>query len=115
MLADVDLYDMLDAQDLQNIDEKGTAFTIRSVFIIDPAKKIRLTIMYHMSCGRNTVEILRFINPLQTADKKGITTPIDWQLGDDVTIPPNVSTTDEKKFREYNVREVRPYLRFATL
>lgn len=103
---------MLDAQDLENIDEKGIAFTIRSVFIIDPAKKIRLTMMYPASCGRNTTEVLRVIDSLQTADKKGITTPIDWQVGDDVIVLPTVSTEDaKKKFGE--AREVRPYLRLT--
>lgn len=119
IIADADrkvafLYDMLDAQDLENIDEKGIAFTIRSVFIIDPAKKIRLTMMYPASCGRNTREVLRVIDSLQTADKKGITTPIDWQVGEDVIVPPTVSTEEaRKKFGE--VREVRPYLRFTKI
>lgn len=69
---------MLDTQDTQNIDEKGIAFTIRSVFIIDPSKKIRLTMMYPASTGRNTSEVLRVIDSLQTGDKEGVTTPIDW-------------------------------------
>jgi peroxiredoxin (alkyl hydroperoxide reductase subunit C) len=108
------LYDMIDSQDLENIDEKGIAFTIRSVFIIDPAKKIRLTMMYPASCGRNTMEVLRVIDSLQTADKKGITTPIDWVPGDDVIVPPTVTTEDaRKKFGE--VREVKPYLRFTKI
>jgi alkyl hydroperoxide reductase subunit AhpC len=119
IIADADrkiawLYDMLDAQDLENIDEKGIAFTIRSVFIIDPAKKIRLTMMYPASCGRNTSEVLRVIDALQTADKKGIATPIDWQVGDDVIVPPTVTTeAARKKFGD--VREVKPYLRFTKL
>lgn len=76
IIADADrkvafLYDMLDAQDLQNIDEKGIAFTIRSVFIVDPSKKVRLTMMYPASTGRNTTEVLRVIDSLQTGDKKG--------------------------------------------
>ena len=69
---------MLDTQDTQNIDEKGIAFTIRSVFVIDPNKKIRLTMMYPASTGRNTREVLRVVDSLQTGDKKGVTTPIDW-------------------------------------
>ena len=117
IIADADrkvawLYDMIDQQDLENIDQKGIAFTIRSVFVIDPAKKIRLTMMYPASTGRNTAEVLRVIDSLQTGDKKGVTTPIDWQVGDDVIVPPSVSTPDaKKKFQE--VREVRPYLRFT--
>ena len=69
---------MVDQQDLSNIDEKGIAFTIRSVFVIDPSKKIRLTMMYPASTGRNTAEVLRVVDSLQTGDKKGVTTPIDW-------------------------------------
>jgi glutaredoxin/glutathione-dependent peroxiredoxin len=118
IIADADrevafLYDMVDQQDLTNIDEKGIAFTIRSVFIIDPAKKIRLTMMYPASCGRNTSEVLRVIDALQTGDKRGVTTPIDWNVGQDVIVPPTVSTEDaRKKFKD--VREIRPYLRFTT-
>ena len=88
IIADADrkvawLYDMIDQQDLNNIDEKGIAFTIRAVFIIDPAKKIRLTMLYPASTGRNTAEVLRVIDSLQTGDKKGVTTPINWTPGED--------------------------------
>jgi glutaredoxin/glutathione-dependent peroxiredoxin len=119
IIADADrkiafLYDMLDAQDLTNIDEEGIAFTIRAVFIIDPSKKIRLTMLYPASVGRNTSEVLRAIDSLQTGDKNGITTPIDWQVGEDVIVPPTVSTEDaKKKFKD--VREVKPYLRFTNV
>lgn len=83
IIADADrhvawLYDMVDAQDLTNIDQKGIAFTIRSVFVIDPNKKIRLTMMYPASTGRNTREVLRVVDSLQTGDREGVTTPIDW-------------------------------------
>ncbi|KAL8785566.1 MAG: hypothetical protein Q9195_008584 [Heterodermia aff. obscurata] len=83
IIADADrkiawTYDMVDSQDTTNIDQKGIAFTIRSVFVIDPSKKIRLTMMYPASTGRNTAEVLRVIDSLQTGDRKGITTPIDW-------------------------------------
>lgn len=117
IIADADrkiayLYDMVDQQDLTNIDEKGIAFTIRSVFIIDPDKKVRLTMMYPASVGRNTSEVLRVIDALQTGDRKGVTTPINWTVGDDVIVPPTVKTEDaRKKFTD--VREVRPYLRFT--
>ncbi|KAJ5467782.1 PeroxiredoxinAhpC-type [Penicillium sp. IBT 31633x] len=119
IIADADrkvayLYDMIDQQDLENVDSKGIAFTIRSVFIIDPAKKIRLIMAYPASTGRNTAEVLRVIDSLQTGDKKGVTTPINWQVGEDVIVPPTVSTEDaKKKFGE--VREVKPYLRFTTI
>ena len=98
---------MVDQQDLTNIDEKGIAFTIRSVFIIDPTKKVRLTMMYPASTGRNTSEVLRVIDSLQLGDERGVTTPIDWTAGEDVIVPPSVSTEDaRKKFGE--VREVKP-------
>ncbi|PMD63303.1 thioredoxin-like protein [Hyaloscypha bicolor E] len=105
---------MIDAQDLENIDQKGIAFTIRSVFIIDPAKKIRLTMMYPANCGRNTLDVLRVIDSLQTADKRGVTTPINWQVGDDVIVPPTVSTEDTKK-RLGEVRKVTSYLRYTKI
>lgn len=98
---------MVDAQDVTNVDQKGIAFTIRSVFVIDPNKKIRLTMMYPASTGRNTREVLRVVDSLQTGDKSGVTTPVDWAAGDDVIVPPTVSTEDaRKKFGE--VREVKP-------
>ena len=117
IIADADrkvawTYDMIDQQDLDNIDEKGIAFTIRSVFIIDPSKKIRLTMMYPASTGRNTAEVLRVIDSLQLGNAKGVTKPIDWQKGDDEIVPPSVKTEDaRKKFQ--NLRELKPYLRFV--
>ena len=114
IIADADrtiawTYDMVDSQDVTNKDERGIAFTIRSVFVIDPAKKIRLTMMYPAAAGRNSAEVLRVIDALQTGDKKGVTTPIDWLPGGDVIVPPTVSTADaRKKFGE--VREVKPYV-----
>ncbi|KAJ5959677.1 Peroxiredoxin AhpC-type [Penicillium vulpinum] len=116
IIADADrkvafLYDMID-QD--SIGQEAIAFTIRSVFIIDPSKKIRLTMMYPASTGRNSAEVLQVIDSLQTGDKNGVTTPIDWQVGDDVIVPPSVSTSDaQKKFGE--VREVKPYLRYTKI
>lgn len=116
IIADADrkiafLYGMVDQRDL---DKKEIIFTVRSVFVIDPAKKIRLTMMYPASVGRNTSEVVRVLDSLQTGDKKGVTTPIDWQVGDDVIVPPSVSTEDaKKKFGE--VRELKPYLRYTRI
>lgn len=119
IIADADrkvafLYDMIDQQDLDDLPSKGIAFTIRSVFIIDPAKKIRLVMLYPASTGRNTAEVLRVIDSLQTGDKKGVVTPINWQVGEDVIVPPSVSTEDAKKKFD-NVRELKPYLRYANV
>lgn len=92
---------------MTNVDQKGIPFTIRSVFVIDPNKKIRLTMMYPASTGRNTKEVLRVVDSLQTGDKKGVTTPIDWVKGDDVIVPPTSSTECAKKIFG-KVREVKP-------
>ncbi|RAO71463.1 uncharacterized protein BHQ10_007475 [Talaromyces amestolkiae] len=110
------LYDMLDYQDITNVDQKGLPFTVRTVFVIDPNKKIRLTLAYPASTGRNTAEVLRVVQALQTTDKKGVTTPINWLPGDDVVIPPTVSTeAAEEKFGKDNIRVVKPYLRFTNI
>ena len=70
------LYDMLDYQDTTNVDSKGIAFTIRSVFIIDPKKTIRLIMSYPASTGRNSAEVLRVIDSLQTGDKNRYVEPM---------------------------------------
>jgi len=106
------LYDMLDYQDLTNRDLKGVPFTVRSVFIIDPKKTIRLTLTYPASTGRNFDEILRVIDSLQLGDKHRITTPGNWKKGDDVIVHPSVTNTEaEKLFPGF--RTVKPYLRLA--
>ena len=88
-------------------DPTGLALTIRSVYFIDPAKKIRLILTYPASVGRNAAEVLRVVDALQTGDKHGVTTPINWLPGDDVIVPPTVSTADAKaKFGQ--VKEVKP-------
>lgn len=91
------LYDMLDYQDTTNVDQKGIAFTIRSVFIIDPKKKIRLTLSYPASTGRNTAEVLRVVDSLQTGDKNLVTTPINWVPGK--TNPPDDSLVFSRRER----------------
>ncbi len=93
--------------------ESETA-SVRSVFIIDPNKKIRLMMTYPMSVGRNFDEILRVIDSLQTADKYGIATGADWKPGDAVIVPPSVSTEDARKKFD-NVEVVKPYLRYTNL
>ncbi|KAI1331410.1 mitochondrial peroxiredoxin PRX1 [Xylariaceae sp. FL0255] len=108
------LYDMIDYQDTTNVDEKGIAFTIRSVFIIDPNKKIRTILSYPASTGRNSAEVLRIVDSLQTGDKHKITTPINWVPGDDVIVAPSVKGEEaEKLFPGF--KTVKPYLRFTSL
>lgn len=100
------LYDMIHPH------ESDTA-AVRSVFIIDPEKKIRLTMTYPMNVGRNFDEILRVIDALQTADKNGIATPADWQPGGKVIIPPSVTSEEAKKLFPQGFDEIRSYLRFT--
>jgi len=102
------LYDMI------HPNESATA-AVRSVFIIDPDKKIRLTMTYPMSVGRNFDEILRVIDALQTGDKHAIATPADWTPGDDVIIPPSVSDADAKTSFPQGFETIRPYLRKVEL
>jgi alkyl hydroperoxide reductase subunit AhpC len=91
------LYDMLDAVDPTNVDAKGIPFTVRTVFVIDPKKIIRLTLSYPAQTGRNFDEILRVIDSLQLGDKHKITTPVNWQKGEDVIIHPGVSDQQAKE------------------
>lgn len=110
------LYDMVDYQDATNIDDDGVNLTIRSVFIIDSDKKIRLIMTYPASCGRNTAEVLRVVDSLQTSEKnkRMITTPINWVPGDDVIIAPTVP--DEQARRLFpKFRSIKPYLRLTPL
>lgn len=107
-------YDMVDYQDTTNVDSKGIAFTIRSVFVIDPKKTIRLIMSYPASTGRNTAEVLRVIDSLQTGDKHRVTTPINWTPGEDVIVHPSVSNEEAQKlFPKF--RTVKPYLRLTPL
>jgi alkyl hydroperoxide reductase subunit AhpC len=88
--------------------------TVRSVFIIGPDKQLKLSMTYPMSVGRNFGEILRALDALQTSTKHGIATPVNWNAGEDVIIPPTVSDEDAKaKFGEFEA--VLPYLRKTKL
>jgi len=93
-------------------EQSGTA-AVRSVFIIDPNKKIRLTMTYPMSVGRNFDEILRVIDALQTTDKFGVATPADWKAGGRVIIPPTVTDEEAKKKFPQGFDTIRSYLRFT--
>ncbi len=88
--------------------------TVRSVFIIGPDKKLKLSMTYPMNVGRNFAEVLRALDALQTANGKGVATPANWEVGQDVIVPSAVSDADaEAKFGE--IRKVLPYLRYAKL
>jgi len=87
--------------------------TVRSLLIIDPGKKVRLIITYPASTGRNFNEILRVLDSLQLVDSYKIATPANWNDGDDVIIPPSVTTEDAKNIFPKGVREIKPYLRYT--
>ncbi|WP_428070272.1 peroxiredoxin [Chryseobacterium gambrini] len=87
--------------------------TVRSLLIIDPEKKVRLIITYPASTGRNFDEILRVLDSLQLVDSHKIATPVNWKDGDDVIVPPSISTEDARKIFPKGVKEIKPYLRYT--
>lgn len=99
-----DLYDMIHPN-------SNAALTVRTVFVIDPNKKLRLSLTYPPSAGRNFDEILRVIDSLQLTDNYSVATPADWKDGDDVVVVPSISTEEAKQKFPKGVTELRPYLR----
>jgi alkyl hydroperoxide reductase subunit AhpC len=87
--------------------------TVRTVFVIDPDKKLRLTITYPPSTGRNFEEILRVIDSLQLTDNYSVATPVNWKEGEDVVVVPSISTEEAKQKFPKGVTEVKPYLRMT--
>lgn len=87
--------------------------TVRSVFIIDPAKKVRLTLTYPASTGRNFAEILRVLDSLQLTDGYKVATPVNWQDGDRCIIVPAVSNEEAAELFPDGWDELRPYLRYV--
>jgi alkyl hydroperoxide reductase subunit AhpC len=112
-LAIAKLYDMLPA------DEKGssegrtavTNQTVRSVFIVGPDKKIKLSLTYPMTTGRNFDEILRVLDSMQLTAKHKVSTPVNWKNGDDVIIAGSVSDAEAKEKYPEGWKTVKPYLR----
>ena len=112
ILADADrkvsnLYDMIHPN-------ASDTFTVRSVFIIDPNKKVRATITYPASTGRNFDEILRVIDSLQLTDRYSVATPVNWKDGEDVVIVPSLQDPEviKQKFPK-GYKALRPYLRMT--
>ena len=88
--------------------------TVRSVFIIGPDKKLKLSMTYPMTVGRNFAEVLRALDGLQTSAGQGVATPANWNVGDDVIIPTSVNDADAKaKYGDF--KTVLPYLRTTKL
>jgi thioredoxin-dependent peroxiredoxin len=109
MIGDADrkvatLYDMIHPN-------ANDTLTVRSVFVIDNNNKVRLTVTYPASTGRNFDEILRVIDSLQLTDKYKVATPVNWKQGEDVIIVPSLSNDDAKKLFPSGWDEQKPYLR----
>lgn len=100
-----ELYDMIHPNASETV-------TVRSVFIIDPAKKVRLTLTYPASTGRNFNEIIRVIDSLQLTDEHKLATPADWNNGDNCIVTPAVDTEKAKELFG-KVEVIRPYLRYV--
>ncbi|CCI34964.1 peroxiredoxin [Microcystis aeruginosa] len=101
-----DLYGMIHPNSLNNL-------TVRSVFIIDPNKKLRLTIPYPASTGRNFNEILRVIDSLQLTDNYQVATPANWTDGGDCVVVPSIPTEEARSKFPKGVEEIKPYLRMT--
>jgi alkyl hydroperoxide reductase subunit AhpC len=101
-----DLYGMMHPNEDQS-------HTVRTVFVIDPKKKIRLMLIYPQTAGRNFDEILRVIDSLQLTDKHKVATPANWKQGDDVIIVPAVSNDEAKTLFPKGWKELKPYLRLT--
>lgn len=111
MIADTDktvstLYGMIHP-------DADPAVTVRTVYIIDPAKKVRLMLSYPPSAGRNFAEVLRVLDSLQLTDKHKVSTPVDWKPGEDVIIVPSVSDEEAKQRFPDGWRTLKPYLRMV--
>ncbi|MFM7793780.1 MAG: peroxiredoxin [Microcystis panniformis] len=101
-----DLYGMIHPNSLNNL-------TVRSVFIIDPNKKLRLTITYPASTGRNFNELLRVIDSLQLTDNYQVATPANWTDGGDCVVVPSIPTEEARSKFPKGVEEIKPYLRMT--
>ncbi len=101
-----DLYDMIHPN-------ANDTLTVRSVFIIDPNKKVKLTLTYPASTGRNVDEILRVLDSLQLTDEYKVATPVNWKDGEDVIIVPALSDDEAKDRFPKGWKALKPYLRLT--
>ncbi len=88
-------------------------YTVRTVFVIDPRKKLRLTLTYPQTAGRNFNEILRVIDSLQLTDSYSVSTPVNWETGQDVIIVPSVSDAEAERRFLQGWRALKPHLRLT--
>lgn len=99
-----ELYDMIHPNATEKV-------TVRTVFVIDPKKKVRLTLTYPPSTGRNFDEIIRVIDSLQLTDNYSVATPVDWLAGEDVVISPAIADADIPAKFPKGHKKIKPYLR----
>ena len=99
-----ELYDMIHPNATEKV-------TVRTVFVIDPNKKVRLTLTYPPATGRNFMEILRVIDSLQLTDNHSVATPADWKHGEDVIVSPKIATEDIPAKFPKGHQVIKPYLR----
>lgn len=99
-----ELYDMIHPN-------ASTKVTVRTVFVIDPHKKVRLTLTYPPATGRNFMEIVRVIDSLQLTDNHSVATPADWKQGEDVIVSPSIATEDIPAKFPKGHKVIKPYLR----
>lgn len=100
------LYDMIHPN-------ASETFTVRSLFVIGPDKKIKLTITYPASTGRNFYEVLRVIDSLQLSAQFSVATPADWKEGEDVIVALSVKTEDAQEKFPKGIKVIKPYLRYT--
>lgn len=122
MIADTDLavsklYNMLPADEAGTSEGRtaATNATVRTVFVIGPDKRIKLTLSYPMTTGRNFDEILRVVDSIQLTAAQKVATPVNWKPGDDVIIAGSVSDDDAKKLFPQGWKAPKPYLRIVKL
>lgn len=110
------LYDMLpaDAGDTSDGRTAANNATVRTVYVIGPDKKIKLTLSYPMSTGRNFDEVLRVLDSIQLTTAHKVSTPVNWKPGGDVIVAGSVSDEEAKRIHPNGVRTVKPYLRFVS-
>ncbi|HUQ76730.1 MAG TPA: peroxiredoxin [Burkholderiales bacterium] len=118
MIGDADLkvaklYDMLPAEAVPGKRTAAENFTVRTVFLIGPDKKIKLMLFYPMTTGRNFDEVLRTLDSLQLTSKYKVATPANWKVGQDVIIAGSVNDEEAKKLFPKGWKSPKPYLRIT--
>jgi alkyl hydroperoxide reductase subunit AhpC len=109
------LYGMLPAEAGETSEGRTPAdnATVRTVFVIGPDKKIKTMLIYPMSTGRNFAEVLRILDSLQLTARAGVSTPVNWNLGDDVVVPAAMPEDEVKRKFPEGVKVLKPYLRLG--